>query len=118
MSKYVTRDEQAWEPADVLGIQMDRCLLWDGGQDVFAGLFRMPRGMTIPIHRHDQWVQILILSGKMRVEEQGKSCLIGPGEYYFVEPGDAHVESALEDTLLLVVADVGRSTAQQSGSPF
>jgi len=118
MTRYVTLEEQTWQPADVLGLQMDRCLLWEGQHGVFAGFFKMPRGMSIPAHRHPDWVQILVLSGKMQVEEGANTRTIGAGDYYFVEPGDMHVETALEDTLLLVVAEDDRKATRGQPSPF
>jgi quercetin dioxygenase-like cupin family protein len=119
MTKYVAIHEQTWEPADVLGLPMERCLLWEGQHKVFAGLFRMPGGMKIPAHHHPQWVQILVLSGKLQVEEAGAQVrTITSGGYYFVEPGDSHVETALEDTLLLVVAEDDRSPSRRQSSLF
>lgn len=119
MAKYVTTGEQTWEPADVLGVQMQRCLLWEGQHNVFSGLFRMSQGMQVPTHRHEHWVQILILSGKMQVEDVGAPPrTVGPGEFYFVEPGDAHIETALEDTLLLVVAEEERDALRHKERIF
>jgi quercetin dioxygenase-like cupin family protein len=34
--------------------------------------------------------------------------LIKTGGYYFVEPGDAHRETAVEDSLLLVICEEDR----------
>lgn len=107
MSKYVDVSDQVWDTAEVVGATMDRCVLWGGEHQVFAGFFRLPAGMSLPLHHHSEWVQILILEGRMEVTLKGaEPRRIGPGGYYFVEPGDSHAESAVEDSLLLVVAEV------------
>jgi quercetin dioxygenase-like cupin family protein len=119
MARYVTVDKQNWQTADVVGVQMQGCVLWEGQHNVFSGLFRMTQGMCIPMHRHAQWVQILVLNGKMQIESATAEVhTIGPGEYYFVEPGDAHIETALEDTLLLVVADEERGELRRESPIF
>ena len=118
MTRYVNTGDQQWDQAEVVGVAMDRCVLWNGGHDVFAGLFRMPAGMRLPLHHHGEWVQILVIEGSMQVTPRnGEPRTIAPGGYYFVEPGDAHIEETLEDTLLLVVAQVGTLRAADSVLP-
>jgi quercetin dioxygenase-like cupin family protein len=119
MARYVRVNDQSWEAADVVGVQMQRCLLWEGQHNVFAGFFRMPQGMQLPTHRHAHWVQILVMRGTMRVDDaHGNAHVIAAGGYYFVEPGDTHVETALEDTLVLVVAEEDRDALRhRSGGP-
>lgn len=108
MSHYVNLADQQWDRTEVVGVTMERCVLWNGGQHVFTGFFRMPAGMRLPLHHHGEWVQILVLEGSMQVTSQdGEARTVAAGGYYFVEPGDAHVEEALEDVLLLVVAQIG-----------
>lgn len=112
MSKYINTADQQWDQADIVGANMERCVLWNGGHNVFAGFFRMPAGMRLPLHQHDEWVQILVLGGRVRVtSKDGSSHIVAEGGYYFVEPGDAHTEEALEDALLLVIAQVGTRRA-------
>ena len=108
MSKYINIADQVWDNAEVEGVNMDRCVLWDGRFDVFSGFFRMREGMRLPAHRHGKWVQILVLEGKMEVVlKGGRPRTVEAGGYYFVEPGDTHTETAVENTLLLVVAQLG-----------
>jgi quercetin dioxygenase-like cupin family protein len=74
----------------------------------------MLKGTQLLSHRHAYWVQVFVISGKMQVEVVGSEAhTIAAGEYYFVEPGEAHVETALEDTQLLVVAQEGREGVLQ-----
>ena len=114
MTKYVTTKDQHWDTTDVRGAKVEKCLLWEGKYNVRSGLFRMPKGLAIPAHHHAYWVQVWVLSGKMQVEAVGSAAqTIAAGEYYFVEPGETHIETALEDTRLLVVAEENRAGCRQ-----
>jgi quercetin dioxygenase-like cupin family protein len=49
------------------------------------------------------------MSGKMEVKADGEEArTIAAGGYYFVEPGETHTETAVEDTMLLVVSEEER----------
>ena len=114
MTKYVTATDQCWEATEVRGAKVEKCLLWEGKHNVRSGFFRMPQGMQIPTHHHAYWVQVFVMRGKMQVEAVGSEAqVIAAGEYYFVEPGETHVETALEDTQLLVVAEEDREALRQ-----
>src|SRR5215467_13672844 len=97
MTKYVTTKDQNWDTTEVRGAKVERCLLWEGQYNVRSGFFRMPKGLEIPAHHHASWVQILVLHGKIHVEAVGSAPqIIAAGEYYFVEPGETHTETALD----------------------
>ena len=118
MSKYVNATDQIWDTAEVVGHKMERCVLWPGEHEVFTGLFRMPAGMRLPLHHHPEWVQILVMEGKMQVEMKGaEPRVVEQGGYYFVEPGDSHVEMAVEDTVVLVVAQVSDAARAVAPAP-
>jgi quercetin dioxygenase-like cupin family protein len=103
MPRYVNVTDRVWEDAEVVGVKMERCPLWGGDHGVMTGFFRMPAGTRLPRHHHGGWVQILVLEGAMRVEQQdAPSRDVGPGGWYFVEPGDTHVETAVEDAVIFV----------------
>jgi len=89
---------------------MDKSVVWEGGYDTRSAFFRMSKGMNIPIHTHPKWVQVMVLEGTMEVEtdEDGK-VRIESGGCYFVEAGDTHMETAIEDSLLLVTQGEDRS---------
>jgi quercetin dioxygenase-like cupin family protein len=109
MTKTVTAEDRRWHPIEVRGITMQACRLWEGDHNVESGLYRMPAGMTIPRHHHAHWCQVFVVSGAMAVRADGEEPhTIGAGGFYFVEPGDTHVEAALEDTLLLVICEEER----------
>ncbi|MCU0529340.1 MAG: cupin domain-containing protein [Cyanobium sp. Prado107] len=62
--------------------------------------------MVIPRHHHATWCQVFLMSGVMQVQADGEDPhTIDDGGCYFVEPGDTHSETALNDTLLLVICE-------------
>src|SRR5262245_49022189 len=108
MTKYVTATDQRWEATEVRGVAMQKCPLWSGKHQVRSTLYRMRKGTQLASHYHGSWVQVFIISGQMQVEAVGSEAhTIAAGGYYFVEPGETHVETALEETQLLVVAHEG-----------
>lgn len=110
MIRYPPTHEQHWHPIDVRGVAMQACRLWEGDHNVESGLYRMPHGMAISLHHHAHWCQVFLVSGAMRVQADGEGPhSIDAGGYYFVEPGDTHSETALEDTLLLVICEEDRT---------
>jgi quercetin dioxygenase-like cupin family protein len=109
MTRYLPTHAQRWHPIEVRGVSMQACRLWEGDHNVESGLYRMPQGMAIPRHHHACWCQVFVVSGAMRVEADGDDPhTIDAGGFYFVEPGDTHSETALEDTLLLVICEEDR----------
>jgi len=104
--KFSHPEDRHWKPVDVRGTTMETCPLWEGGHGTCAGLYRMPAGMRIERHLHARWVQVFVVEGAMRVDDDGGGVhTVDRGGYYFVEPGESHVETALRDTVVLVVED-------------
>lgn len=86
------------------------------------GYHRLSKGFEYPAHRHRGWIIACVLKGRMKVETAGHATaqVFGPGETYFVEPGSTHVETALEDALVLVVmnrSDPGSEDYPVTGYP-
>ena len=104
MTRYYRKEDLSWASAGVRGgTVMDRSIVWEGDLDVRSAFFRMPRGMSIPRHTHPRWVQVMVLEGEMEIETEADGTVrIAAGGCYFVEPGDSHRETAVEDTLVLV----------------
>lgn len=103
MTEYRSDEELTWETVDVRGASMGKAVVWEGDHDVRSAFFRMPAGLRIPPHDHSKWVQVMVLDGRMRVEQDGSAPReIATGGVYFVTPGETHVETALIETLLLV----------------
>src|SRR5882724_9060335 len=118
MAKFVTKADQQWASARLGGFDVDECPLWQGKDSPYSGLFRLPKGFQFPHHKHGRWVQILVLGGKIRVEVDGlEPRTMAAGEYYFVEPGDPHVETVVEDLTAFVVTAENREALYESFGP-
>jgi quercetin dioxygenase-like cupin family protein len=103
MTVYVGETDRRWQSVEVRGARMEKSPVFEGDYDVRSAYFRMPAGCSVPPHDHSKWVQVLVLAGRMQVEQAGRAGrVVHPGECYFVMAGETHVETALEDTLLLV----------------
>lgn len=116
MSRYYPKDRQSWDKTIVPGgAAMHKCIVWEGDFGIRSAFFRMPKGTANPKHTHSKWVQVMVLEGEMEIES-GKDGVvrIAAGGCYFVEPGESHVEMALEDTLVLVTQGEDRSGFLQS----
>lgn len=110
MSSYLHLDELQWTDVDVFGATMSKASVFEGDYDVRSGFFRMPAGCAVPPHRHTKWVQVVVLEGTMRVEQEGElDREVTAGSCYFVEAGETHVETAVEDTLVLVTQGEDRT---------
>ena len=103
-TKYVTLDERNWFSAGVRGIEMKGATLWNEGFGLSTRVFRMPAGMQIPVHRHDVWLQVAVLSGQMKVRDEAtnEERIIDTGGVYFIQPGTSHAETAVVETEVLV----------------
>ncbi|MDA2893258.1 cupin domain-containing protein [Mycolicibacterium sp. BiH015] len=109
MARVVTTEEQQWASAHLAGFDVEECRLWDQ-DNMFAGIFKLPKGFVFPHHAHRNWVQIFVVSGQIRIDLDGQeSRSISAGGYYFVEPGDPHVETVEEDLTALVITAEDRS---------
>lgn len=104
MSQYYHKDQLSWQETIVpSGARMEKCIIWEGDFDVRSAFFRMPKGTVNPSHTHTKWVQVMVLEGEMEIESVDDGVVqVAAGGCYFVEPGDSHKETALQDTLVLV----------------
>ena len=111
MSRYFPKEQLSWKQAPVRGgTVMDKSIAWEGDYDTRSAFFRMPKGMSIPRHTHPKWVQVMVVEGTIEIEtEEDGKIRIGAGGCYFVEPGDTHMETAIEDTLVLVTQGEDRA---------
>ena len=110
MSRYFNKDQLSWGKAPVRGgTIMSKSNVWEGDYDTRSAFFRMPKGMSVPLHTHPKWVQVMVVEGVMEVETDDDGTVrIEAGGCYFVEPGDTHIETALLDTLVLVTQEEDR----------
>ena len=103
MTVYIGEADRRWQSVEVRGARMEKSPVFEGDYDVRSAYFRMPAGCGVPPHDHSKWVQVAVLAGRMQVEQEGRPAhVVGAGECYFVMAGETHVETALDDTLLLV----------------
>ncbi|MFT7572874.1 MAG: quercetin dioxygenase-like cupin family protein [Paracoccaceae bacterium] len=92
---------------------MSKSIVWEGKYDTRSAFFRMPEGMSVPPHTHPKWVQVMVLEGVMEVESEDDGAVrIEAGGCYFVEAGDTHSETAIEDSMVLVTQGEDRPEFQ------
>jgi quercetin dioxygenase-like cupin family protein len=104
MTKYFAKEELSWVESAVRGgTIMRKSNIREGDFDIRSAYFRMPKGMIIPSHTHSSWVQVVVLEGQMQIETEDDGIVsVAAGGSYFVEPEETHIETAMEDTLVLV----------------
>lgn len=114
-NRYVSQEERPWEVRDIVGMPMEMAELWNDG-NCSARVVKMFRGKGFGIHRHDTWVMVFVLSGELRVIPDDR--VVGPGGFYFVEPGTDHDEIGAEDedTTVLVIRDEPNKQYPVSGA--
>ncbi|SNT23661.1 MULTISPECIES: cupin domain-containing protein [unclassified Azospirillum] len=101
--RHCRPQDMTFQDVDVYGCVMAKAPIFEGDHAVRSAYFRMKTGDVIAKHRHRKWVQVMVISGHIRVEQKGADLFFaGPGELYFLEPGFDHVETAMEETLLVV----------------
>jgi quercetin dioxygenase-like cupin family protein len=92
--KYTAKADRAYVDSVVIGHPIPRCTLWDGGHGVHTSIVQMYTGMDLGVHKHETWVQVFVLSGKIYCSRGKITC--GPGDFYFVEPNESHLETCIE----------------------
>ncbi len=109
MTTYHEPDSRAWSPVSVRGTAMETSPVFEG-HGARSAFFRMAPGCQIPDHHHADWVQVAVVSGRMRVEQDGVAARVIPaGGVYFVSPGEDHSETAEVETVVLVTQPQGAS---------
>lgn len=103
MARYFTKADRTWTPAPVRNLMVEKIPVWNEGFDIESSLFRMTEGMTITRHKHDHWVQIVVLEGEMQIESEEDGVVhVSEGGCYLITPGVTHTEQAVRDTVVLV----------------
>lgn len=104
MAKFVLENEREWIHEDVVGHAIDRCKLWYDGHDVSFSLVKMPPNYELSLHRHDTWVSVFVVEGSIMVQSKGADDQkVGVGGFYFVNPGEEHVETSIDGTTVLII---------------
>lgn len=101
--QHLSLSSLKWNRLDVHGTEMDKAVIFEGDYDVRSAFFRMQAGQVITRHTHTKWVQVAVLKGCMRVEQEGSEDIeANVGSVYFVNPHYPHTETALIETIVLV----------------
>jgi quercetin dioxygenase-like cupin family protein len=101
--RHYAVDSVEWNRLDVHGTLMDKATIFEGDYDVRSAFFKLGQGQVIHQHTHTKWVQVFVVAGLMRVQQDGSEEFDAtPGTVYFLDPGFAHVETAVEETTVLV----------------
>lgn len=103
MPEFMRVQEWKWEAGETVGHTLERCQLWKAKEGTAAELWRIPKDYDLGTHRHDTWVSVFIVEGALRWSDGVDDRTLGPGDCYFVSPGEAHREATLADSLVLVV---------------
>jgi quercetin dioxygenase-like cupin family protein len=104
ISKIINPNDRTWIHEDVVGHAIDRCNLWYDGHDVSFSLVEMPASHRLSLHRHETWVAVYVVKGAMEVESDGGApARVEAGGFYFVNPGEEHVETSLEPTTVMII---------------
>jgi quercetin dioxygenase-like cupin family protein len=101
-TEFYSPARAAWQIVDVRGTKMEEAKIARGEFGVWANYYRLAEGMEIRSHRHEAWVLVTVLQGRMQVCEDAVTTIVEAGDCYFVPPNTRHVERALVDTLVLV----------------
>jgi quercetin dioxygenase-like cupin family protein len=114
MTSYQVPDSRVWSSVTVRGTAMEKCPVFEG-HGTQSALFRMASSCQIPDHHHSSWVQVAVISGRMRVEQDARPAQIVPaGGVYIVTPGEDHVETAEVETVVLVTQPMATAPARSA----
>lgn len=96
-------DACEYSEASIYGTSLARSPIFQGDHGVRSAFFKMKKGDVIANHKHKKWVQVAILSGCVKVNQDVTTEFVAEaGSVYFLDPGYFHIETAVEDSTLLV----------------
>ena len=99
--RFIAKTDRVYDENTVVGHAIPRCTMWGGEHGVHTSIVKMHKGMDLGLHKHETWVQVFVLSGTLYCSHGKHTCVAG--DWYFVEPGEAHVEKALEDSEIMII---------------
>lgn len=67
------------------------------------GVARMPAGQKVDRHFHDAHEYVVIVTGRVEVNTEGRTVALGPGDTVLTRRGEEHEWLALEDSLAVWV---------------
>lgn len=95
-------DQMSYHETSIYGTVLHRSPLFEGDHGVRSAFVKMRQGDVIKNHQHRKWVQVAVMNGTLEVAQRGTVFVAKAGDAYFLDPGHPHVETALEDSLVLV----------------
>lgn len=94
--------ERQWTKTDIPGIEMSD--VWSANED--GGFFlRFAEGARFPLHDHNGWEQILMLTGCIRFGQTE----LNPGDALMLSHGEHHDALALRESTFFVAHRAGIS---------
>lgn len=100
---YVDSVNAEFQRVDVHGCLMDKAVIFEGNYGVRSAFFRLAEGQIIERHTHTKWVQVFVIRGVIRVDQEHADVIdVGSGAAYFLNPYYPHTETVLEEALVLV----------------
>ena len=104
-TQYFHSPSLDWQVVDVRGTPMQEARVMTGEEGIYSAFYRLPKGTEIRPHLHVNWVQVMVLQGRMEVSDKaGGVTVVGAGGCYVAPKGARHSERAVEDTLVLVTS--------------
>lgn len=70
------------------------------------------RGALVPAHQHIHEQLTSVVSGRLKIEMDGDSTVLGPGDVARLPPNVPHAAEALDDTLVIDVFTPARTDWQ------
>ena len=103
MAKFIQVHEREWIHEDVVGHAIDRCKMWYDGHDISFSLVKMPENHKLSLHRHETWVAVFVVAGTILVESGDEERKCETGDFYFVTPGEEHIETSITETTVMII---------------
>lgn len=89
------QQERQWNDTDIAGMRVAN--VWNDNEDG-SYFVHFAQGTRFPMHDHDGWEQILMLSGRIRFGDVE----LGAGDTLLLRHGDLHDAHALTDATFFV----------------
>ncbi|MCY0851980.1 cupin domain-containing protein [Thermoplasma acidophilum] len=78
----------------------------DGAENYSMRLITVKKGKSTPHHHHDYEHEIFIISGRVRVQLDGKMYVAKADDFIFIPPNVEHGMDAEEDTRMICVVPI------------
>ena len=108
--KHIPANRMEWIK-DFEGIQgVDASVLWPKPNGGVSLLIKMAKGSTIPAHKHTEYEETYMVSGKV---DAGNGVTAVAGDCILMDTNDPHAVTALEETVFFVSIESGFDWVKQ-----